>query len=113
MEMIEAVLSGKSHLVLGKENDIGPNLITRWEKQYLEGRFHGNSENDIQIRKLKIKVCELEQMIGKLKKVFMIASFAFDPCKAVVKYTEIKILVYCHLPPALYRFFTSIVPAPN
>ena len=66
MEMVEAVLSGKSPLVIGKENNLNPNLISRWKKQYLEGRFHGNSENDIQIRKLKIKLCELEQMVGKL-----------------------------------------------
>ena len=66
MEMVEAVLSGKSPLALGKENDIRPNLITRWKKQYLEGRFHGNSENDTQLRKLKTKICELEQMIGKI-----------------------------------------------
>ena len=52
MEMVEAVLSGKSPLALGKENDIRPNLITRWKKQYLEGRFHGNSENDTQLRKV-------------------------------------------------------------
>jgi len=66
MEMVEAVLSGQSPLTLGKENDINPNLISRWKKQYLEGRFQGNSENDSQLRKLKIKLCELEQMVGKL-----------------------------------------------
>jgi len=66
MEMVEAVLSGQSPLTPGKENDINPNQISRWKKQYLEGRFHGNSENDSQLRKLKIKLCELEQMVGNL-----------------------------------------------
>jgi len=66
MEMVEAALSGQSPIVIGKENNLNPNLISRWKKQYLEGRFHGNSENDSQLRKLKIKLCELEQMVGKL-----------------------------------------------
>lgn len=35
MEMVEAVLSGKSPLVVGKENDISPNMISRWKRQYL------------------------------------------------------------------------------
>jgi len=36
MEMVEAVLSGKSPLVLGKENDIAPNMISRWKRYYLD-----------------------------------------------------------------------------
>lgn len=66
MEIVEAVLSGKSPLVLGKEYDIAPNMISRWKRQYLEGKFHGTSKSDTELRKLKIKVCELEQMLGKL-----------------------------------------------
>ena len=66
MEMVESALSGKSPLVLGKENDLNPNLISRWKRQYLNGRFHGSSQSDIELRKIKIKVCELEQMVGKL-----------------------------------------------
>lgn len=66
MEMVEAALYRKSPLVLGKENNLNPNLISRWKRQYLNGKFHGNSENDTELRKLKIKICELEQMVGKL-----------------------------------------------
>lgn len=66
MEIVEAMLSGKSPLVLGKEYDIAPNMIHRWKKQYLEGKFHGNSNSDTELRKQKIKVCGLEQMLGKL-----------------------------------------------
>jgi hypothetical protein len=40
-------------------------LITRWKKQYLDGKFHGTSATDTELRKLKIKICELEQMVGK------------------------------------------------
>ena len=66
MEIVEAALSGTSPLVLGKEYDIAPNMISRWKKQYLEGKFHGTSKSDTELRKLKINVCELEQMVGKL-----------------------------------------------
>jgi len=59
MELVEAVLSGKSPLVLGKENDIAPNMISRWKRHYLDG-------TDTELRKLKVKICELEQMVGKL-----------------------------------------------
>ena len=66
MEIVEDVLSGKSPLVLGKEYDIAPNMIHRWKKQYLEGAFHGTDKSDTELRKIKIKLCELEQMVGKL-----------------------------------------------
>ena len=36
------------------------------ERRYFGGRFYGNSQSDIKLRKPKIKVCELEQMVGKL-----------------------------------------------
>ena len=53
MEMVEAALSGQSPLVIGKENNLAPNLISRWKKQYLDGKFHGNSENDnLEIKKI-------------------------------------------------------------
>ena len=55
MEMVEALLSGKSSLVLGKENDINPNMISRWKRQYLSGAFHGTSKTDNELRKLKVK----------------------------------------------------------
>ena len=66
MEIVEAVLSGTSPLVLGKEYGIAPNIISRWKRQYLEGKFYGTSQSDAELRKLKIKLCELEQIIGKL-----------------------------------------------
>ena len=71
MEMVEALLSGKSSLVLGKENDINPNMISRWKRQYLSGAFHGTSKTDNELRKLKVKLCELEQMVGIIIFVFI------------------------------------------
>jgi hypothetical protein len=43
-----------------------PRLITKWKRQYLGGEFHGTKASDIELRKLKLKICELEQMVGKL-----------------------------------------------
>ena len=66
IEMVESVLKGRSTLELAKENEIYPGLITRWKSQHMEGKFHGTSATDTELRKLKIKICELEQMVGKL-----------------------------------------------
>jgi len=32
----------------------------------MEGKFHGTSASESELRKLKAKNCELEQMVGKL-----------------------------------------------
>ncbi len=66
MELVERVLSGSSTLEVAREENINPNQITRWKKQYLEGTFHGTSAGDSQLHKMKLKICELEQMLGKL-----------------------------------------------
>ena len=41
-------------------------MISRWKRQYLDGKFHGNSKTKTELSKFKVKVCELEQMVGKL-----------------------------------------------
>lgn len=66
MELVERVLSGASTLEVAREEGLNPNQITRWKRQYLDGRFHGASSGDTELRKLKLKICELEQMLGKL-----------------------------------------------
>lgn len=66
IEMVESALSGCSILELAKENDIYPGLITRWKRQYLDEKSHRTSASDTELRKLKLKICELEQMVGKL-----------------------------------------------
>lgn len=63
IEMVESALSGHSIIELAKNNEVSPGLITRWKRQHLDGKFHGNSTNDQELRKLKAKICELEQMI--------------------------------------------------
>ena len=66
MELVERVLSGASTLGVAREEGLNPNQITRWKRQYLDGRFHGTPSGDTELRKLKLKICELEQMLGKL-----------------------------------------------
>ena len=66
IEMVESALQGHTILEVAKNNDLSPGLITRWKRRYLDGKFHGNSTSDIKLKNLKAKLCELEQMIGKL-----------------------------------------------
>ena len=64
IEMVEKVLQGRATLKVAKENDLYPGLITKWKRQYMDGKFHGSSTSEL--KNLKVKICELEQMIGKL-----------------------------------------------
>ena len=64
IEMVERVLQGHTTLEVAKENDLYPGLITKWKRQYMDGKFHGSSTSEL--KNLKAKICELEQMIGKL-----------------------------------------------
>jgi len=41
-EMVQNILSGRSVLILGKENNISPGLINRARRQYLNGKLNGN-----------------------------------------------------------------------
>ena len=43
IELVEKVLAGKETLEVAKEEEISPDLITRWKRQYLDGKFHGTS----------------------------------------------------------------------
>jgi transposase-like protein len=61
-EIVQKILSGKSVLELGKENNISPGLINRWRRQYLDGELNNN--NDQEVKKLETQVAKLEQMIG-------------------------------------------------
>lgn len=56
IDMVEKVLSGQSMVKLAKNNEVSPGLIVRWRRQYLDGKFHGSSINDQELRKLEIDV---------------------------------------------------------
>lgn len=66
MELVERVLAGRSTLEVARNEEISPSLIKKWKREYLDGKFHGTSATDSELRKLKARNCELEQMVGKL-----------------------------------------------
>ena len=66
VELVENVLAGRSALKVAKDEGISPSLIKKWKREYLDGKFHETSANDSELRKLKARNCELEQMVGKL-----------------------------------------------
>jgi len=66
VELVEKVLAGRETLEVAKDEGVSPSLINKWKKQYMDGKFHGTSATDSELRKLKAKNCELEQMVGKL-----------------------------------------------
>ena len=65
IELVEKVLAGREALEVSKQEDISPDLIGKWKREYLEGKFHKTS-GDSEIKKLKAKICELEQILGKV-----------------------------------------------
>jgi len=66
IELVEKVMAGATRLEVANEEGINPNLISRWTREYKRGKFHGNSANDTELRKLKKEKAKLEQMVGKL-----------------------------------------------
>jgi transposase-like protein len=64
--LVEKVLAGRETLEVAKDEGISPSLIKKWKRQYMDGKFHSTSATDSELRKLKAKNCELEQMVGKL-----------------------------------------------
>jgi transposase len=61
----EAIISGQvSQLELSRKYGISPVIISRWKKEYLEGKFFEN--NDPDYARLEIRVKELERLVGKL-----------------------------------------------
>ncbi|MCG9479930.1 MAG: transposase [Actinomycetia bacterium] len=66
MELVERVLAGASALEVARDEEISPSLIKKWKREYLDGKFHGTSASDSELKKLQLKNCKLEQMVGKL-----------------------------------------------
>ena len=46
-EIVQRALSGEMILVLGKEHNISPDLISRWKRQYLDGELSGNTNQEV------------------------------------------------------------------
>ena len=64
-EVVEAVTSGQvRQLEMSRKYGISPVVISRWKKEYLEGKFFENNSPDT--TRLEIKLRELERLIGEL-----------------------------------------------
>lgn len=65
-EVAEAIVSGQASAAeLAREYSISPIMISRWKKDYMDGKFFENlSSNDI--KRLELKVRELERLVGEL-----------------------------------------------
>lgn len=64
-EVVEAVASGQvSQLEMSRKYNISPVVISRWKKDYREGKFFENSSPDT--TRLEIRIRELERLVGEL-----------------------------------------------
>ena len=64
-EIVEAVASGQvRQLEMSRKYGISPVLISRWKREYGQGKFFEN--NDPDTTRLEIKLRELERLIGEL-----------------------------------------------
>lgn len=64
-EVVEAVASGQvRQLEMSRKYGISPVLISRWKREYHQGKFFENSSPDT--TRLEIKLRELERLIGEL-----------------------------------------------
>ena len=63
-QVVELVLSGSvSQVELSRKYEVSPLLISRWEKEYKSGKFF---ENNMDITRLKLRLHELERVVGEL-----------------------------------------------
>lgn len=65
-EIVETIVTGlASAAEIAREYHISPILISKWKKDYKEGKFFENN-NSTDIARLKLKVRELERLVGEL-----------------------------------------------
>jgi transposase-like protein len=63
-QVVESVLSGSiSQVELSRKYAISPLLISRWKKEYKQGKFF---ENNMDITRFELKLHELERVVGEL-----------------------------------------------
>jgi len=53
IEMVERVFQGNTTLEVAKINDLYLGLITKWKRQYTDGKFHGSSTSEL--KNLRVK----------------------------------------------------------
>ena len=65
-EIVETVVSGQASAAeIAREYHISPMLISNWKKDYKAGKFFEN-DNSTDITRLKLRVRELERLVGEL-----------------------------------------------
>jgi len=63
---VEAIVSGSAtQTELSREYSISPVVISKWKKDYKTGKFFENADAS-DIARLKLKVRELERLVGQL-----------------------------------------------
>jgi len=63
-QVVESVLSGSiSQVELARKYTISTLLISRWKKEYKQGKFF---ENNMDITRFELKLHELERVVGEL-----------------------------------------------
>lgn len=64
-EVVEELLSGRSNInQLSRKHEISKALISYWRDQYLKGGLQEDTGGNV--RDLKRRIAELEQMVGRL-----------------------------------------------
>ena len=64
-QIAEAIISGQvSQLEVSRKYGISPVIISRWKKEYYQGKFFENKSPDYQ--RLEIRIKELERLVGEL-----------------------------------------------
>jgi len=63
-QVVESVLSGSvSQVELARKYTISPLLVSRWRKEYKQGKFF---ENNMDVTRFELKLHELERVVGEL-----------------------------------------------
>jgi transposase-like protein len=63
-QVVESVLSGSiSQAALSRKYEVSPLLISRWKKEYKQGKFF---ENNMDITRFELRLHELERVVGEL-----------------------------------------------
>ena len=65
-KIIETIAMGsESQAEVSRKYQVSPVMISRWKKEYAAGKFFENKNNH-DIASLKIRISELERLIGEL-----------------------------------------------
>lgn len=65
-KIVEMIASGSAtQAELSRQYGISPIMIGRWKREYSSGKFFENA-NNIDIASIKIRMAELERLVGEL-----------------------------------------------